>query len=372
MKPIIYVKGSEINDVRLQKFLKFFVDIKSDISFWGWSRLKDKKPMDGVKTSYLLAGGGYGKKWKLLFYYPLWVLVLFVKCLRTNLKDRVIIAIDFDSALSVYFASKFKKINYLYEIYDDFALRYRFPTFLKKFVHKVDTKIMKKSRWVIHVDANRVLFKDCNWMVLENTPTDIFEAKQRNYDEVENLFAVIGHLSKERGLTSIYEFAKRNTQIRFLVVGRFIEEKDRSDFKALPNVEYYDYMLQGELFKKMRRCCAIFSLYDPSIEINRLAASNKVYDAMMFGIPVITNKDVINSGFINENDLGFVVDYSYNNSWDCLTLNNFMDKVKEKGIKGRNLYLQKYQFKDLVVQRLLPVLDSVQNKPKIAIRSGNL
>lgn len=359
MKSIIYIKGSEINDVRLQKFLSFFVEEKKEIAFWGWSRLREKKTMKGVSASYLLSGGGYGKRGKLFFYYFLWFFVVFFKCIRTNLKDKIIIAIDFDSALPVFLASKFKKINFIYEIYDDFALRYKFPSSIKKFVHKVDIKIMKKSYCVIHVDANRVTFKDCNWIVLENTPIDIFDGENRNYEEIENLFAVIGHLSKQRGLVPIFEFAKHNPAIRFLVVGRFIEEEDRNAFKCLPNVEYYDYMLQNELFKKMGRCCSIFSLYDPSVEINRLAASNKVYDAMMFGIPVITNKEVINSGFIKDNNLGFVVDYNYNETWDCLTNDQFMKNVKKMGMNGRNMYLKQYQFAELVKQRLIPVLNNL-------------
>lgn len=359
MKSIIYIKGSDIYDVRLQKFLKFFVDRKTDLSFWGWSRLKENKTMQGVAEEYLLSGGGYGKKSKLFFYYFLWVLVVFVKCLKTNLKDKVVIAIDFDSALGVYLASKFKKINYVYEVYDDFALRYKFPAFVKKTVHKIDTKIMNKSKCVIHVDENRVLYKDCKWIVIENTPSDIFCGEQRKYEEIEEYFAVIGHMSKERGLLPILDFIKNNPHIRFLVVGRFLDESILEEYNKQPNVEYYNYMPQSELFKKMGHCCAIFSLYDPSIEINRLAASNKVYDAMMFGIPVITNKEVVNSDFIMQNNLGFVIDYNYNDSWSCLTSGSFMDKVKEMGTNGRIMYLNRYQFSELVKQRLIPVIETI-------------
>lgn len=359
MKSIVYIKGSDIYDVRLQKFLKFFVERKADLSFWGWSRLKEKKSMQGVKEEYLLSGGGYGKKSKLFFYYFLWVFVVFVKCIKTDLKDKIVIAIDFDSALAVYLASRLKKINYIYEVYDDFALRYKFPGFIKKLVHKIDIRVMNKSKCVLHVDENRVLYKDCKWVVVENTPSDVFNGEQRKYDEIDNYFAVIGHMSKERGLIPILDFIKHNPNLRFLVVGRFIDESMQEKFVAQSNVDYYNYMPQSELFKKMGRCCAIFSLYDPSIEINRLAASNKVYDAMMFGIPVITNKEVINSGFIKQNNLGFVIDYNYNESWSCLTSDTFMDKVKEMGTNGRNLYLNKYQFSELVKQRLIPVLEAI-------------
>lgn len=359
MKPIIYIKGSELRDVRLQKFLKFFKEENVDLSFWGWTRDGKKSKMHGVKEQYLMSGGGYGKKSKLFFFYIFWTIVVFIKCMRTNLKDKIIIAIDFDSALPIFWASKFKRIDYIYEIYDDFALRYRFPNFIRNNVHKIDTKIMKGAKCVIHVDENRVLFKDCKWIVIENTPTDFFYGKERNYDEIENKFAVIGYFSRQRGVDSILKFAQNNPQVKFLVVGRFIENSDKDAYIELPNVEYHDVMSQDDLYEKMVSCCAIFSLYDPSVEINRLAASNKVYDAMLFGIPVITNKEVINSGFIKENDLGFVIDYNYNDSWNCLTDSNFMRRIREMGIKGRILYLKKFQFSELVKQRLLPILKTI-------------
>lgn len=359
MQEIVYIKGSTITDVRLQKFLDFFVKNRTNLTFWGWSRDGRKQSMNGVNSVYLLSGGGHGKKIKLFIYYILWVFVVFFKCLRYNLKDKVIITIDFDSALPVYLASKFKKISYIYEVYDDFALRYKFPQSIKNGIHNIDCRIMKKSKCVIHVDENRVLFRDCKWIVIENTPNDIYNGEERNYDEIENKFAVIGYFSRQRGVDSIYSFASSHPELQFLVVGRFIEKEDRDSYKALPNVEYHDFMPQNDLYKMMRNCCAIFSLYDPTVEINRLAASNKVYDAMMHGIPVITNKEVVNSKFIRENNVGFVIDYRYNHSWDCLTAEGFMDDVRKKGSCGRNIYLEKYLFNILVKDKLVPIFESL-------------
>lgn len=359
MKSIVYIKGSSISDVRLQKFLGLFLKLDQELNFWGWSRDGFKPQMEGVNAEYLLSGGGFGKKPKLFFFYVIWTIKVFLRCLRSDLREKVIIAIDFDSALPVYWASKFKNINYIYEVYDDFALRYKFPLSIKNYIHKLDTKIMKKSRCVIHVDENRVNYKDCNWIVIENTPADYFEGKQRDYCEIENKFAVIGYFSRQRGVQSIHDFARNNPHVKFLVVGRFIEQEDKDAYMALPNVEYHDFMLQKDLYGMMTNCCAIFSLYDPKVEINRLAASNKVYDAMMFGIPVITNKEVINSGFIKKHNLGFVIDYEYNDTWKCLTDKSFMDNVREMGSSGRELYLNKYQFSELVKQRLLPVLETI-------------
>ena len=356
MKPIIYVKGSDLNDVRLQKFIHYFVGRGEDVSFWGWSRDGQKASVDRVNISYLLTGGGYGKKSRLFFFYILWAIVVFFKCLITNLKGKIIIAIDFDSALPVYWASKFKKIDYIYEVYDDFALRYNFPSIVKRFVHKRDTKIMKRSKCVIHVDANRVTYKDCQWIIIENTPNDYWKGEVRPYDNLKLKFAIIGYFSDARGMEQIYKFAKENNKVQFLLVGRFTSEKMKEEFLELSNVESHDLMPQMQLFDLMKDCCGIFSLYNPGLEINRYAASNKVYDAMMMGIPVITNNEVINSAYIKEKGFGLVVDYEYGDSWRILAEPSFIAVAKELGRKGRDLYLKEYRFDALVENRLLPII----------------
>lgn len=359
MYNILYIKGSGINDVRLHKFLSYFRARNYQLGFWGWSRDGEKPSMDGVESQYLLSGGGYGRKFVLFFFYFLWCFSVFFKCLFTNLKGKILIPIDFDSAFPVYLASKFKKITYLYEVYDDFALRYRFPKFVQQFIHRIDCKIMKSSQYVIHVDENRVHYKQCKWIVIENTPNDIYNGEPRDYTLIKNKFAVIGLLSSQRGVTPIYQFAKSHPETEFLVVGRFLDKDMEQLYQALPNIQISGYVPQEELFAKMSDCCAIFSLYDPSVEINRLAASNKVYDAMMHGIPVITNKEVVNSKFIEDKNIGFVINYEYDDSWSCLSDSNFMENVTLKGTNGRQLYLDCYLFDKLVTNRLVPILESL-------------
>lgn len=358
MKSLLYIKGSEITDVRLHKFLSFFLNEGYDLSFWGWSRKGKKNQMKGVKANYLLVGGGYGKSIMLFLFYLLWMIAVFIRCVFSD-KSKLIIAIDFDSAFPVYLASKLRGHKYIYEVYDDFAIRYKFPTFIKRMISFIDHKIMDKSSCVVHVDENRVLYKNCKWIVIENTPNDIFNGKERTYDNIEMKFAVIGYLSNQRGVESIYNFALNNPDVKFLVVGRFLEISNYDKYKALSNIELFNFMPQYDLHKLLQNCCGIFSLYDPSVEINRLAASNKVYDAMMLGIPVITNKEVVNSAFIKNNNFGYVINYNYDDTWNCLNSNGFINNAIKKGTKGRSIYLQNFQFEKIVRDRFLPIINAI-------------
>lgn len=360
MIPILYIKGSNISDVRLQKFLYFFQSKSFQVSFWGWDRLISEKETNiknhNVNITYPLRGGGYGGRW-LFLYYPLWMFIIFFKVLFSNkISSYNIICINFECGLPVYLASKIRNINYIYEIYDEFSISHRFPLFIRKVLTIIDRKIMESSKFVIHVDENRVSFDRCKYIVIENSPYDYYKGNIRNYDNIRHSFAIIGNISKSRGIDQIYLFAKEYPKIDFLLAGTFYDSQYKDKLLSLSNVRYYDRMPQDKLFYLLTSCCGIFSLYDPVLDINKLAASNKVYDAMMLGIPVITNPDVINSRFVQEQNVGVVLNYQYDESWSILADNSFVAKAKIIGENGRELYLKKYEFGEMVEHRLLSLL----------------
>ena len=357
MKKILFIKGDDVTNVRINKYIDYFYSINVDVTFWGWNRNKMHHENGKLMScDYIMSGGGFGSK-RLIFLYPIWMIKLFFKTLFAKLEDENIIVVNFDSALPVYLASFFRKIDYIYEIHDEFALSYKFPKFIKKVIQSVDRAIMRKAKCVIHVDKNRVNYEKCKYIIIENSPSDYFNgSEKRSYGDIDKTFAVIGNISKGRGIEHIYNFAKEQPKINLLLVGKFYDEKMQNLLKTLDNVDYYDYMPQKDLWQHLSKCCAIFSLYDPSLEINRLAASNKVYDAMMMGIPVITNKEVVNSSFIHENNIGIVINYKYDNTWDILSDENFMNLAKIIGQNGRKLYIEQYQFGKLIKNNLIPLL----------------
>ena len=140
-------------------------------------------------------------------------------------------------------------------------------------------------------------------------------------------------------------------------MGEFINKETEKKYMGIPNIEYHHFMPQPDLFKIIGSCRGIFSLYDPSIEINKLAASNKLYDAMMLSIPVIVNKGILAADLVRNAGIGFVVNYDYDATWQVLEkYDNVL--VASMGKKGRNLYLQKYEFSKMLETVLLPVLNN--------------
>ncbi len=354
---VLFVKGDNVLNVRLSKFLRYFQNKGIPTCFWGWDRSKTKASSNYTDDiHYLLTGGGFGGT-RLAFFYFLWILkVLWHALFYKSIKEYKVIAVNFDSALPIYLASRIRGFSYIYEIRDEFALSYNFSPLVKKIIRQIDHVLMRKSQFVIHVDANRVTYRKCDYIIIENSPEDFFNGKSRSYDNLQLQYAITGNMTETRGIDQICKFARKNKNVSLLVVGRIPTDEVKHLLFSLKNIEYHDFMPQTELFSLMDKCCGVFSLFDPCLEINRLAASNKVYDAMMMGIPVITNREVQNSDFIINMGCGLVINYMFDDSWNCLADSSFLEIAKEMGRQGRDLYLREYQFSTMVDNRLLPKL----------------
>ena len=247
-------------------------------------------------------------------------------------------------------------MTYVYDIWDEFAISHQFSPKIVKKLRSIDKHIRNKSAFYIHVDEKRLSDIDSNnYIIIYNSPYDIYnnENHEVNY---ENSFAVTGWLNNIRGLDSIYSFATANPQISFIVAGEFIDSSVHDKFIKLKNVHYYHFMPQKVLFDIIKNCRGIFSLYDPSLEINRLAASNKLYDAMMLSIPSVVNKEIAAAKTVNDEKIGYLVSYDYDETWNQLSQFD-INETTRLGQNGRRVYLSKYEFNEMMKREFLPRIE---------------
>ena len=364
MKEVIILSPASPQAIRTAKFSCFLHDRGYKLTFRGWCRTH-KTPNTVYpqynKIKYICKGGGSGTKILPLMYCYFIVKLIFILLLQ-HTKGRVYLATNFETAFSCWFVSFFKKINYVYDIWDELAISHNFPNWLVNTIRLFDKKIRKRAAFYIHVDENRISEIDNdNHIILYNSPINFI--KDSETLEYTNTFAVTGWLNKTRGLQSIYEFAKANPQIKFILAGGFLQEEYKKKYLDLENVEHYDFMPQEKLFAIIKNCRGIFSLYDTAIPINRLAASNKLYDAMMLSIPVIVNDDLVAANFVQQYNVGYVVDYKYGSSWDCLKEPNF-DEAKIIGANGRKKYLEEFEFNSMLDRVLVPKLEELFNNKR--------
>ncbi len=364
MNNILLVKASNVDDVRLQKYIQTLNNREYNLTFIGWERQKRTEPNENIELKYILSGFN-SSKLKLLIGYTCWVCCVFFYLLFNYKKYNIVYSVDFESTLPVYLVSKLFNVQYIYDMYDEFAIRYNFPEIVKVLLKKIDFQIKKNAIKVIHVDQNRVDKNDTNYLIIENSPFDFFNGEfiASNF---EKQIAVTGLLSSRRGINEIYKFALDNKDITFVLIGEFpsYETDFQIKIKNLENFKIFSKMSQFDVFNKIRNCSAIMALYDADIEINRKAASNKLYDAMMLGIPVISNIGIEMSDFIEKEKIGLVVDYNYDkNNWQpIIDLINSKESLISISKKSRELYINNYSFYNKVSKLFSDIINKNTEK----------
>lgn len=356
-RKIEFVSPASYGDVRLRKVARYLCSRGFLLSFVGWDRGKHSDDKNNFQSiNYILRGGGEGNKIT-PFLYCFFIIKVFFRYLFANNKvtTKLLYAVNFEAAFAIWLASKFRKLNYTYDIWDELALSHSFPKTIKKLIRFFDRKIRKSALFYIHVDKNRLSeIDDDKYVIVYNSPYDFYKGCKPQFEYKES-FAVTGYFSNVRGLDSILQFARDNINVKFIVIGEFLNKETEKEYLNTPNIEYHHFMPQEELFKKIRFCRGIFSLYDPQLEINQLAASNKLYDAMMLGLPVIVNKEIKAAEIVAKENIGFCVNYKYDSSWNILSISN-ASEFEKKGMNGRAVYEQNYEFSTMADKSLLPKL----------------
>ena len=179
MNKVLFIKSDHYCNVRVQKYIEVLKDFH--VIFVGWER----EPCEGfLKPNEIINlnhGGGFGFSTKLIFGYVKFLLRLFFFILtKEKISSHKIIAINFDVACVLYFASFFRRFHFIYEIHDTFSLSYNLPIIASKLIDFVDIKIRNNCCKVIHVDINRVSEKENNYIIIENSPLDYIQKKQIN------------------------------------------------------------------------------------------------------------------------------------------------------------------------------------------------
>ena len=102
------------------------------------------------------------------------------------------------------------------------------------------------------------------------------------------------------------------------------------------------------------------ALYDLNVPLNRVSMSNKHFEAMMCGIPLITNAG---RELINEVDYGIMVGYNDVNqikeAVGCLR--DDIELRRRLGNNGRKAFLQKYNW-TIMEQELYKIYENLLEK----------
>ncbi len=300
---------------RLVKLAKLLNERGSSVSHWGWSRkdgdTAETLPFDLHEKVVMLRTHTNSVR----LHYPRWTLAVFFRLLRSK-EDQTLYCLGLESAVAAWAASKFKKIEYIFDDADRLVLILKLPSPLQQIIRWVEIKVSRSSLAHIIPGEARYDYSSSKFVIVKNTPTssDIRDAANESTPPKPGRFVVYvnGWLGETRGLPiALYAATKllSNKNIVFIAAGR-IDGPSAEAFVNLENVNYFGEVSSSKSLALYNISDVVLTLYDPSIEINSYAESNKWGDAMVTATPVVVNSEVKTAEFLRTSGAAFSAPYS--------------------------------------------------------------
>ncbi|WP_031514127.1 glycosyltransferase [Desulfofalx alkaliphila] len=250
-------------------------------------------------------------------------IIVFIWFLRNKDKYDIIHAFDLDVGLPVLLISKIIKKGYVYHIADFYVdSRSALPSKLKPFIRRIEFKVINNAISTIVCTEDRIKqiegSNPKNLTVIHNTPIvsdelidDMFKTKKEDTHKQKVVFTYVGGLGKSRFIKSALEVIKDYPQIILNIAGmgtlsNYVEDMSRK----YSNINYYGMIDYTEALRLYSKTDFMFALYDPGIPNHKFSAPNKAYEAMMLGKPIIVARNSGIDRIVNDNKMGYVIDYS--------------------------------------------------------------
>ncbi|MDA0129878.1 hypothetical protein OH458_17540 [Vibrio sp. MarTm2] len=288
-----------------------------EITHFYWSRSKGDNNEDflgGInKVCGLDIGGG---KVTIRLLYFVWMFRVFLYACSLP-RESKIWALGFESAFPCVVASILKKHDVIYDDADRFSMLFPFFKPIRKLLEALE--VYTSNRSLIHVvpTLDRYCSKFNNLFLLPNVPSEyeLNESVRLSEDLVKYSSKTViyynGWIGRSRGLDNLLRLRRELTiSDLFIVVAGRLDGDAADEFSKMNGVKYVGEISQKECLSYYYISNYIYTYYDPSLEINRFAMSNKWGDAFFTNTPIIVNSEVKYSNVIVDNGLGISFKYS--------------------------------------------------------------
>ena len=200
------------------------------------------------------------------------------------------------------------RLRVVLDVFDSIFMRMRRrPAWLEWLVYSL-------PRVVLVTDASRhgllpARFR-CKAVVVENYPYHSKDRLPKTSREGELVIFYNGSMSLSRGTALLRSMLETHPGVRVKMAGWVYDEPTRQ-LSQHPCVEFLGVITQQQSMQVAAGCDYIMSLYEPINENNINASPNKIYDAIQAGTPVVINREVKVARWVEENQLGYVMNSFY-------------------------------------------------------------
>jgi glycosyltransferase involved in cell wall biosynthesis len=252
----------------------------------------------------------------------------------------------------------------VYDIFDSFADKVGgLPPWLRRAIRWADHSLMKYAEAVVVTDDRRKALLDGvrvrELAVIMNVPP--LPPEPAPLDKASPLrVCYAGVIHEHRGLSLIAEATRGLDGVETVFAGWVPRPSDRDLLERQAHIRFLGKIAYEESLRLLGASDVILALYDPSVPINVMASSNKIYEAMSVARPVITNEETAMAGIVTEERCGCLVPYG-----DAAALRAAIVRLRDDraageqlGRNGHSAFASKYNWA-IMEERLLRLYRSV-------------
>lgn len=359
---VVMVRAHPVDpDVRVEKEAKSLSEAGYTVTVLCWGRYGNNRLSIEKRSGYHIRRFQLPAPWgvRVIFFLPLWWLFELIWLLRNDWD--IVHAADLDTYIPALIIAKIRRKPIIYDIYDFYADQISLPG--KNIIAKLDRELIKFADSLIIVDPSRLKqigkIKDSSVTIIYNSPPNHVDAEapiQKGRGGAFKLFYA-GVLSMDRDFKSIIDASTSIGDLSLEIAGyghygRQLEEHALNN----PSVKYLGPIMYDVVIEKSLQADLLFALYDPSVQNNKYASPNKLFEAMMCSKPILVSEGTSMAEIVRAENCGLVVPYM-----DTLAVIRAISMLMENrelcnqlGKNGRKAYLNKYSWQ-IMENKLLGV-----------------
>jgi glycosyltransferase involved in cell wall biosynthesis len=317
-----------------------------------WDRelaFPEEEDRDGIRIHRLHLRAPEGQP-ALARLIPRWWVHVFFQLLR--LRPDVVHAVDFDTVVPAYAATRLARSRLVYDIFDFYAEMVTAPLSprLRQSLAMWERKMVERADVVILPDLHRrVQFGAARPKALVeilNVPED---RRVPPTPENPGEFVVFygGMIAKDRGLMDLL-IACEDVGAQLLVAGHGPDEAHLlNEIESSHAAMYLGTVPYEEVLQKTASSQVVAALYDPAVPNNRFAAPNKLFEAMMFAKPVLVSEGTLAADIVRDVGCGLIVRYGdregLKKALESLMLSP--PEAGAMGARGRDAFERRYNWR---------------------------
>jgi len=356
---------------------KTLVNAGYHVKIIGWDRekkYKKKEIVDGIEIERISIQAPYGSFVGLLPLYPIFYLIIFIKSIFMDFD--VVECHNFDTLPLGLLIGKLKGKKIVYHSLDLYFTWFARETSsrIKKYISIIFRKFEKLTlksidHLIVVTPALLDYYKKyditCKTTVLLNTPNknffNQFIQNKNKEDSSKFVISYIGEIRYEEPLLNLIEASAKINDVEVLIVGGGVKaESIKKKVEKYPNVLIIGQVPYKEVIKYYMKSDCTYAVYDSNVENIKVAIPVKVFEAMACGIPVIVNKNIWVSNFVEKNKIGLCVNEDNREEIEnaILELKNNKNLKIEFGKNGRKLFEETYNW-EKQEEKLLKVYNKI-------------